>query len=164
MKHKQRDDAGWFSTHWQLTWHLGLALVQAATGPIEVKGVTNILLPRCSLWWNSFSPASFYGLLPPSGEASGTLPCILSGQWHCMNCSHWPLLTMQGRHCGNVVVPQVCIMNWPLSITLCCCFHAIKQAPPPCNHPPPIFGAWSASAHGRLPRTIRYVWQDSNLK
>ena len=30
------------------------------------------------------------------------------------------------------------------------------QAPPPCNHPPSIFGGWAASAYGGLPETIWY--------
>ena len=31
------------------------------------------------------------------------------------------------------------------------------QAPPPCKGPPPIFRAWAASVHGRLPGILRYL-------
>ena len=30
------------------------------------------------------------------------------------------------------------------------------QAPPPCNHPPSIFGGWAVSTHGGLPEMIWY--------
>ena len=31
------------------------------------------------------------------------------------------------------------------------------RASPSCDRPPSIFGVWAASAHGRLPETIRFV-------